>query len=53
VYAPIRLLGPNGGRYILEEALALYSDEISSRIPVSESSCTVTQKEYLKAIYGN
>ena len=31
----------------------LYSDEISGRIPVSESSYSITQKEYLKSIYGN
>jgi hypothetical protein len=31
----------------------LYRDEKSIRIPVSESSYSITQKEYLKAIYGN
>jgi hypothetical protein len=31
----------------------LYSDEISGRIPMSESSYSITQKEHLKSIYGN
>jgi len=37
----------------LNAVAKLYSDEISSRIPMSESSYSITQKEYLKSIYGN
>jgi hypothetical protein len=32
---------------------SLYSDEISGRILMSKSSYSITQKEYLKAIYRN